>query len=199
MPRKLSEDQKKEIIELFKQGSDVKSIAIKYDFKPSTIVRQLKIVLGIDIYQKIKDRKSTNHPLSNKGVSVSKLEEQKDDIFCEIIPLTEGVEFNTQKNLSSFPIEDFKFPDLVYMIVDKKIELETKYLKDYPDWQFLSQDELIRKSIEIHFDLKIAKRFCNREQKVIKVPNTNVFKIVSPLLLSRGISRIVTPDKLIAL
>ena len=85
------------------------------------------------------------------------------------------------------------------MIVDKKIELETKYLKDYPDWQFLSQDELIRKSIEIHFDLKIAKRFCNREQKVIKVPNTNVFKIVSPLLLSRGISRIVTPDKLIAL
>ena len=85
------------------------------------------------------------------------------------------------------------------MIVDKKIELETKYLKDYPNWQFLSNDELERKTIEIFEDLKIAKRSCNKEQRVIKVPNTEVFKIVSPFLLSRGISRIVSDDKLIAL
>jgi hypothetical protein len=85
------------------------------------------------------------------------------------------------------------------MIVDKKIELETKYLKEYPDWQFLSQEELNRKTIEIYLDLKIAKRFCNKEQKVIKVPNTDVFRIVAPILLKRGISRIVSQDKLIAL
>ena len=40
---------------------------------------------------------------------------------------------------------------------------------------------------------------CNKEQKVIKVPNTDVFKIVTPILLSRGISRILTDDELIAL
>ena len=85
------------------------------------------------------------------------------------------------------------------MIVDKKIELETKYLKDYPEWNFLSKDELNRKTIEIYEDLKVAKRFCNRDQKVIKVPNTDVFKIVAPILISRGISRIVSPNKLIAL
>ena len=85
------------------------------------------------------------------------------------------------------------------MVVDKKIELEIKKLRDFPDWQFLSKDELSRKTIEIYFDLKIAKRFCNKEQKIIKVPNTNVFKIVAPILLSRGISRIVCPDLLIAL
>ena len=76
---------------------------------------------------------------------------------------------------------------------------KVKYLKDYPDWQFLSQDELNRKTIEIHEDIKKAKRCCNKEQKVIKVPNTNVFKIVAPILVSRGISRIVNADKLIAL
>ena len=48
-------------------------------------------------------------------------------------------------------------------------------------------------------DLKKAKRICTKDQKVIKVPNTNVFRIVAPLLVSRGISRIVTEDKLIAL
>ena len=85
------------------------------------------------------------------------------------------------------------------MIVDKKIELETKYLKEYPDWQFLSQEELSRKTIEIYLDMKIAKRFCNKEQKVIKVPNTEVFKIVAPILRFRGISRIVSAEKLISL
>ena len=85
------------------------------------------------------------------------------------------------------------------MVVDKKIELVIKLLKDYPEWQFLSQDELKRKTIEIFYDLKNAKRFCNKEQKVIKVPNTRVFSIVAPILISRGISRIVCPDKLIAL
>ena len=85
------------------------------------------------------------------------------------------------------------------MIVDKKIELETKYLHEYPDWQFLSKEELNRKTIEIFFDLKVAKRFCNKEQKVIKVPNSNVFRIASSLLLDKGISRIVSTNKLIAL
>ena len=52
---------------------------------------------------------------------------------------------------------------------------------------------------EVFYDMKIAKRFCNKEQKVIKVPNTNVFEIVAPFLLNRGISRIVSADKLVAL
>ena len=90
-------------------------------------------------------------------------------------------------------------PKTVFMVVDKKIELETKYLKDYPDWEFLSKDELNRRTIQIFEDLKKAKGICTKDQKVIKVPNTNVFSIVAPLLVSRGISRIVTEDKLIAL
>ena len=91
------------------------------------------------------------------------------------------------------------FPSIVYMVVDKNIELETKYLKDYPEWQFLPQKELDRKTIEIHLDMKIAKRSCKKDQIVIKVPNTNVFKIVAPILLNKGISRIVSAENLIAL
>ena len=43
------------------------------------------------------------------------------------------------------------------MLVDKKIELEIKVLKDFPEWEFLPQDDLNRKTIEIFFDLNIAK------------------------------------------
>ena len=49
------------------------------------------------------------------------------------------------------------------------------------------------------FNIKLAKSKCNKEQKVIKIPNTNVFQIVAPLLLSRGISRIVSEEELITI
>ena len=85
------------------------------------------------------------------------------------------------------------------MIVSKNIELEIKLLSDYPEWEFLPNEDLKRKTIEIYFDLKIAKRNCSKEQKVIKVPNTDVFRISSSILISKGISRIIAAEKLIAL
>ena len=117
----------------------------------------------------------------------------------EVAPLNYDIDNLTQKDLSSIHISDIEFPKVVFMIVDNKIELQTKLLNDYPEWQFLSKAELERNTIEIFYDLKIAKSFCSKEQKVIKVPNTDVFRIVAPILISRGISRIVTSDKLIAL
>ena len=69
--------------------------------------------------------------------------------------------------------------------------MEIKLLKDFPEWNFLPQDDLNRKAIEIFFDLNLAKRSCNKDQKVIKVPNTDVFRIASPFLIAKGITRIV--------
>jgi len=119
--------------------------------------------------------------------------------FIEIAPLNCEIDNIQQKDFTSVPLSEVTFPKIVFMIVDNKIELQTKNLQDYPEWQFLSKNELKRKTIEIYSDIKIAKGFCNKEQKVIKVPNTNIFKIVAPILLSRGISRIICSDKLIAL
>jgi len=117
----------------------------------------------------------------------------------EIIPLNYIIDSESQKDLTSIDIKSFDFPKVVYLIVNKKIELEKKLLKDYPEWQFLSADDLEREIIEIFFDIKSAKRACNKEQKVIKVPNPEVFRIVAPILISRGITRIVNDDKLISL
>ena len=86
---------------------------------------------------------------------------------------------------------------MVYMIVDKNIELHTKLLREYTSWNFLPEEDLNRNTIEIFYDLKTAKRSTKKDQKVIKVPNSNVLKITAPILLSRGISRIVCDEKLI--
>ena len=97
-------------------------------------MRQLKILLGNDTYLKIKDQLS-NNPNSNEK-PIIKNEEADKNLFFEVIPLTEGVDLNTQKDLTSVPIQDINF-QIVYMIVDKKIELETKLLKEFADWSFL--------------------------------------------------------------
>ena len=121
------------------------------------------------------------------------------DSFFEIAPMDYEIDSTSRKELSSVPLSDVDFPKIVYMIVDKKIELEIKQLKDFPEWQFLPQDDLSRKTIEIFLDLNLAKRSCNKDQKVLKVPNTDVFRIASPLLIAKGISRIVCAENLIAL
>ena len=161
---------------------------------------KIKVNLNIDETNNIEHKESpATNPFNKQDTNYDINEIPFLTSFTEIVPLNFEIDNEPQKDLSSLSILDVTLPKVVYMIVNKNIELETKFLKDYPEWQFLSPKELSRKTIQIYFDIKTAKRFCLNEQKVIKVPNTNVFKIVAPILISKGISRIVTDDNLIAL
>lgn len=205
------------MIDGFTNGETLDQLSEKYQITKITITRYLKKEIDIKIFKELVDKnnkKSKDKPkvdfkknLKHKSDINQEVFDEKSSVdasliepsFVEIAPLNYEIDNEKQKDLSSVSISETVLPKVVYMIVDNKIELETKLLKDYSDWQFLSQSELNRKTIEVYFDIIIAKRFCNKEQKVIKVPNTKVFSIVAPLLVSRGISRIVCPDKLIAL
>ena len=68
--------------------------------------------------------------------------------FIEITPLDYEIDSESQKDLSSVSINEVELPKIVYMVVDNKIELETKFLKDYPQWQFLSKSDLNRKTMK---------------------------------------------------
>ena len=222
MAKRLTPEQLLELLKSFKSGSTIDELSTIYKCSKLTISRNLKKSIGEKKYKEILlSTKSLITPNKQKKIDESysvnqfKTKDAKLDAnnkknlrnresfssttFMEIPPMDFQIEALPQKDLSSVPISDVHFPKIVYMIVDKKIELEIKLLKEFPDWEFLSQNELNRKTIEIHYDLQTAKRLCSKEQKVIKVPNTNVFRIVAPILLSRGITRIVSSDNLIAL
>ena len=227
MAKRLSEKQKKEIIKSFTDGKTIDFLSNKFECTKLTIIRNLKKNLGEQRYKElipqtknskeelILEKNKINNALNSElnmnilngdslDIKTVNDNQNEDDIFSnasflELTPLDYEIDEAPRKELSSIPISDVDFPRVVYMIVDKKIELEIKLLKDFPEWAFLPIDDLNRKTIEIYFDLKIAKRFCSKDQKVIKVPNTDVFKLVAPVLISRGISRIVSADKLIAL
>ena len=214
MAKRLSGKNKEEIIKLFIDGKTVENLAIKFNCAKLTISRNLKKEIGEKRFKELTNRSNYIHSQSDneqKNIYTDKsLNEQtfvenknkeftKINEFMEIAPLDYEIDSAEQKDLSSVPISEIDFPKIVYMIVDKKIELEVKYLRDFPSWEFLSQEELNRKTIQIFNELKDAKRFCTKDQKVIKVPNTEVFRIVAPILLSKGISRIINEEKLIAL
>ena len=221
MAKRLTNKQKEELILLFKDGKTIESLSERFGCTKLTITRNLKKNLGELRYKELIEDRNIATELSNDAINneqqrnslkfdsnnsnlLNEAESKEEysineSTFFEITPLDYEIENLPRKELSSVPIAEIDFPKIVYMIVDNKIELRTKYLKDYPDWQFLPDDDLNRKTIEIYSDIKTAKRFCGKEQKVIKVPNTKVFEIVAPILISRGISRIVSDNLLIAL
>ena len=227
MAKRLSEKGKEEILKDFTGGFTLEKLSDKYNFSKLTISRNLKKVLGDKKYKELLNknksaRKNINnlddtknnvlqeklsgtnqinnkesHFYENKKFSCN--EQSQESEFYEIAPINFDIDEVKRKDLSSIPIKNIKLPDIVYMIVDKSIELEIKLLNEYQDWQFLPPEDLNRKTIQIFYDLKVAKRNCNKNQKVLKVPNSKVFEIVSPILISRGISRIITEEHLISL
>ncbi len=227
LTKRLTEKQKEEIVESFKSDMDIDALAQKYSCANLTIIRNLKKNLGelkykelINKSKSLKQKSKTyknqtnnllktnydNEDFKNDSIEHKVLNENiissnfaPIDSFLEIAPIDYEIDNSSRKELSSVPLSEVDFPKVVYMIVDKKIELEIKLLKDFPEWHFLPQDDLSRKTIEIFFDLNLAKRSCNKEQKVLKVPNTDVFRIASPALIAKGISRIVCAENLIAL
>ena len=224
LTKRLTEKQKQDIEKSFKSGTDIDILSKKYTCTNSTIIRNLKKNLGELQFKELLKKgksikiKSKNQVKDSTGLSSVNKDSKKDsnnpkvlkeninastfapiDSFFEIPPVDYDMEDSSRKELSSVPISEVDFPRVVYMVVDKKIELGVKLLKDFPEWEFLPQEDLNRKTIEIFFDLNLAKRSCNKEQKVIKVPNTDVFKIATPVLIAKGITRIVCPENLISL
>ena len=227
MAKRLSKQQISEIIRSFKKGISIEDLCGIFDATKSTITRNLKKNIGEELFKElVKKNKSEsfdfaevtkvfNKVTSDKGnknsaeVDSSEIkssnnltldpQSHQEETFFEITPLHIELDNTPRKELSSVPISEADFPKVVYILVDKKTELEIKLLKDFPEWDFLPNEDLNRKTIEIFFDLNLAKRSCNKDQKVLKVPNTDVFRIAAPVLIEKGISRIVCAENLIAL
>ena len=212
MAKRISEKQKIEILEDFINEKTIDEISKKFNFTKLTISRNLKKSLGNEKYSQLmkiskivknstdkKQISDNNHSNSKESSEAYNQDSFSEASFVEIAPLDYEIEKAPDRDFSSVPIAEVDLPKVVYMVVDKQIELETKLLKDYAVWSFLPEKDLNRKTIEIFSEIKVAKRFSNKDQKVIKVPNSDVLRVAAPILVSKGISRIVSSETLIAL
>ena len=228
MPKKLTELQKREISKSFMDGTEVKRISEIYNFSTQTIIKQLKSIFGEEKYKDLKNinllknqnskqrsqkvdasrnKRKFVEQLSNDKIKTKKNENtniesisiDNKDTFVEIIPLNEDLGLDQRKDMATIPILDFELPQVVYMIIDKKIELDPRLLKEFPDWDFMPEDDLMRLTLEIYQDKKKAQNVCSNHQKLIKIPNSKVFLLVAGILKEKGISRIIYKDSLLSL
>ena len=224
LAKRVSEIQKKEILDSFMSGLDLNEISLKYDFTKITIIKQLKKIIGEEKFKKIKINNTNKKKFEVKknfdviddikkdeisesdeiieninDSDFSNISNSIEQVFFEVPPLSTEINTSDQKELTSEPLKDAKFPSVVYMLVDKKIELSPRLLKDYPDWSFMPEEDLERMTLEVFDDQRKAKKNCSKNQKLIKVPNPNVFLLASKSLKSKGISRIIFNNLLLAL
>ena len=198
MAKRLTEKQKSDIAEYFKNGKAIETLSEEFNCSILTITRNLNKNLWVIIYNELLEK---NKNLYESNTLLEKNKKKKKDFelakkisknefsedqtfdanqfdnnnfssteFVEISPLQFEIENVPRKELSSIPIKEIDFPKTVYMIVHKNIELEIKLLKDYPEWEFLPLEDLNRKTIEIYFDLKRAKKFAVKNKKLLKFP-----------------------------
>ena len=80
-----------------------------------------------------------------------------------------------------------------------KVELDPKQLKEFSEWSFLCPQDQERLVIALYSNQRSAKRNCLKTQRVLKVPDSKVFSISSSYLLSKGITRLIFDDLLIAI
>ena len=175
MAKRLTEKQKEEIVQGFKSGKTIDSLSKKYNCTTTTVIRNLKKSLGDSKYKEslnlsksleqqfrknenndLLKIKFDNEDLNNDSINSKVLNENitasnfaPSDTFFEIVPLDYEIDNSSRQELSSISLSEVDFPKIVYMVVDKKIELEIKLLKDFPEWEFLPHEDLILSLIHI--------------------------------------------------
>jgi len=147
--------------------------------------------LGGDIQSE--DLKNKNHDTEENNYNIK-------NNFEEITPLISSFDFDLENQKTDFEILNYEsLPESVYMIVDKKVELDLQPISDLPEWSFLPENELQRNAILLFPNQRSAKRICSRNQRVIKIPNTSIFKLSKSYLISKGITRLIIEDSIIGL
>ena len=168
----------------------------------------------LDIKQEDFEQPNTSNSLQSKvnekEESIRTDEHLYNSEFEEIafLPI-EGISSHDCQNYSNddFDKKELEFeilnknilPESVYMLVDKKVELDVKSISELTEWSFLPEKELQRNAILLFSNQRTAKRSCSRNQRVIKIPNTSVFEVSKSYLVSKGITRLILEDSLIAL
>ena len=74
------------------------------------------------------------------------------------------------------PLSQAKFNRNCYLAIDRTAELMTRPLKDFAELGNIPQEESNQKTLPIFENHRVAKRFCDRRGKVIKLPDTRIIE-----------------------
>jgi hypothetical protein len=94
------------------------------------------------------------------------------------------------ERLTVLPLADAAIPKVFYLVVDRGAELIAPPLRDFGELGEMSIDEAENRTLPMFDNHRVAKRFSNvRTQRVIKVPDNQLFYKTTRHLSAKGIKR----------
>ena len=97
------------------------------------------------------------------------------------------------------PLSEASLPKTCYLVVDRAAELIARPLKDFGDLGQIPQEEVLEKTLPIFDNHRVARRFSNRAQRVIKVPDGKMLQKVGEHLKAKGITRLLIDGQVYSL
>ncbi|MGF1480556.1 MAG: transposase [Cyanophyceae cyanobacterium] len=101
--------------------------------------------------------------------------------------------------LQILPLSAASFPRTCYLVIDRGADLITRPLKDFAELGSIPVAEVQQKTLPVFDNQRVARRFSNRSQRVIKVPDGQILERTSPYLEAKGITRLLMDGKVYAL
>ncbi|MBJ7899811.1 MAG: transposase [Cyanobacteria bacterium RI_101] len=93
-------------------------------------------------------------------------------------------------NVQVLPFTSAVLPPSCYLVVDRVAELIVRPLREFAHLGMIPTQEDQQKTLPVFDNHRIARRFSNRTQRVIKVPDSRLLQKTLPQLRDKGITRI---------
>jgi hypothetical protein len=122
-------------------------------------------------------------------------EDDDDDVAEEIY--TPSV--SSAIKIQVLPLSAAHLPKTCYLVIDRAAELITRPLKDFADLGKIPQEEFQQKTLPVFDNHRVARRFSNRSQRVIKVPDSRVLQKTRTYLYAKGITRLLLDGQIYSL
>jgi hypothetical protein len=120
----------------------------------------------------------------------------------------EGIEAEIQKpithrnrgiNVQVLPLSEASLPRTCYLVVDRAAELIARPLKEFSDLGQIPIEEVHEKTLPVFDNHRVARRFSNRSQRVIKVPDGRMLQKTCSHLQAKGITRLLIDGQVYSL
>ncbi|MBD2182263.1 transposase [Planktothrix sp. FACHB-1355] len=163
----------------------------------STEASTIKEMLGEDLLDNEEDLADLDEDEDDLEDLEDLEDSDEDDLDEEILLPKRRVPSNALVQV--LPLSEASFPKPCYLVVDRAAELITRPLKDFGDLGQIPKEEVQQRTLPVFDNHRVARRFSNRAQRVIKVPDGKMLQKASPYLKAKGITRLLIDGQVYSL
>ncbi|MFB2968086.1 transposase [Aerosakkonema sp. BLCC-F183] len=163
----------------------------------STEASTIKEMLGEDLLDNEEDLADLDEDEEDLEDLEDLEDSDEDDLDEEILLPKRRVPSNALVQV--LPLSEASFPKPCYLVVDRAAELITRPLKDFGDLGQIPKEEVQQRTLPVFDNHRVARRFSNRAQRVIKVPDGKMLQKASPYLKAKGITRLLIDGQVYSL